>query len=101
MIWRNRLCTLNPWGADTQRVRVPDSPSHQRLAQAFSCIQDIQAERDHRGNPRFGKYLEHRLVWRELIELELYELDEHIERMWAAAGVSECNLKEVSCPQNI
>ena len=81
---KNRFWTLNFWNRNA-RVPVP-TPTRQRLTQAFSTLQGIQMMRDHLQEPRFGKAAEGRIVWRELVELELQDVDEQIERILHAAG---------------
>jgi len=84
---KTRICTLNLWsGAAVPFVQPAVSPSHHRLAQAFS--QNLQLVRNHRQDPHFGKSAEERIIWRELIDLELQEADEQIERISASAGSS-------------
>lgn len=58
----------------------------ERLNRGFSRLQDIQLVRNHRQDPLFRKSIEERIVWRELLELELQDVDEQIERISAAAG---------------
>ena len=82
---KNQICTLNLWVGNT-RVRARNSATDERLNRGFSRLQDIQLVRNHRQDPLFGKSIEERIVWRELLELELQEVDEQIERISAAAG---------------
>lgn len=51
---------------------------------AFSLLERIQLDRACRRNPLFGRLVEERIIWRELIELELQEVDEQIERISGA-----------------
>ena len=81
---KNPICTLNLGGRDSQRVGL-DCPTRQRLAKAFSCLQGIEMVRDHRQDPHLGRLEEDRIIWRELLELELQEVDERIARITAAA----------------
>lgn len=80
----NRICALNL--SDTTHDRVPLSPTCQRLARSFSELQNIQLVRDRREDPRFGRLVEDQIVWRELLDLELQEVDEHIARISASEG---------------
>ena len=82
---KNQICTLNLWVGKT-RVQARSSATNDRLNRGFSRLQDIQLVRNHRQDPLFGKPIEERIVWRELLELELQEVDEQIERISAAAG---------------
>jgi len=80
----NQICTLNLWVGKT-RVRARNCATDERLDRGFSRLQDIQLVRNHRQDPLFGKLIEERIVWRELLELELQDVDEQIERISAAA----------------
>jgi hypothetical protein len=42
--------------------------------------------RRHWRGPLFGKVVEVRVVWRELLELELHDVDEQIERISETVG---------------
>ena len=81
---KNQICTLNLWVGET-RVQARNCATDERLNRGFSRLQDIQLVRNHRQDPLFGKSIEQRIVWRELLELELQEVDEQIERISAAA----------------
>lgn len=54
------------------------TPIGRRLAEEFALLQELEFERIVRANPTFGRGAEERIVWRELIDLELQELDEQI-----------------------
>ena len=62
--------------AGRRRVRVPNCATAVRLNRAFSRLQDIQLVRNHRQDPFFGKSAEERFIWRELLDLELQDVDE-------------------------
>ena len=83
---KSQLCTLNLWAGDIPTVGAPSCLTRQRLAQSFSRLQNIQLVRNHRQDPVFEKSFEERIIWRELLDLELQDVDEHIERMSAALG---------------
>ena len=70
--------------ADKVHVRPPNA--HERLERALSRLQGIQLVRNHRQDRFFGKSAEERIIWRELLDLELQDVDEHIERISVAAG---------------
>ena len=61
---------------------------HERLKRAFNRLQGIQLVRNHRQDRFFGKSTEERIIWRELLDLELQDVDEQIERLSTAAGSS-------------
>lgn len=86
MNWKNQICTLNLRDGEEPRVRVAHSATAERLDRAFARLQDIQLVRNHRQDPFFGKSAEERFIWRELLDLELQDIDEQIERITAAVG---------------
>lgn len=86
MKWKSQICTLNLRDREEPRVRVPNGATAERLNRAFNRLQDIQLVRNHRKDPFFGKSAEDRFIWRELLDLELQDVDEQIERISAAAG---------------
>lgn len=70
------------------RFRLRDSaPSggnraaRRRLAESFVRLQNIDLARMENDDPQYAKPLEHRIVWRELIELELQDIDERIAKI--------------------
>ena len=58
---------------------------HERLAKAVACLECLDEERAACGHPNLGKSMEERIIWRELLDLELQEFDEQIERLSAVA----------------
>jgi hypothetical protein len=66
------------------RVAPAACSTRQRLAEAFACLDRI--ERQGAAGQPFGSFLEAQIVWRELLELELQDVDEQIERITAAVG---------------
>lgn len=77
---KDRFWTLNLLDANDARPAAPASPTRRRLEQAFTRLQAIAAVRRDYPDPLFGKVVEERIVWRELLELELQSIDEQIER---------------------
>jgi hypothetical protein len=59
------------------------------LSLAFARLQTIQDMRAQRQDPRFGRSVEDKIVWRELLDLELQEADEQIERIAEASTSGE------------
>lgn len=53
---------------------VPESGARKRLARGFARLQNIDLVRNHLGNADFGKWAENRIIWRELLELELQRI---------------------------
>jgi hypothetical protein len=72
---KNQVCTLNLTVDGESPVPFPVCPTRARLAEAYRCLRDIQLVRNHRGDPSFQKSLEQRMIWRELIDLEVQALD--------------------------
>ncbi|MBZ5604530.1 MAG: hypothetical protein LAO79_19685 [Acidobacteriia bacterium] len=62
-------------------VRIRKSAIHERLVRGFSQLQGFRLVRNHLQEPHFGQAVEDRIIWRELLELELQEIDEQIERL--------------------
>ena len=67
-------------------MRTPFCPTRQRLAQAFSSLENIELVRNRRSDRYFGRSAEERIIWRELLELELQYVDEQIERICGTAS---------------
>lgn len=56
-------------------------PTRRRLEHAFSRLKYIQLVRNHRQDPLFEKALEDRIIWRELLELQLQDIDEGLAQI--------------------
>ncbi|HEY1241056.1 MAG TPA: hypothetical protein VGF16_10885 [Bryobacteraceae bacterium] len=56
-----------------------------RLSEAKESLDYLDVEREHRGDPNFGKLIEQQIIWRELLELELQDAEERIAFMCDAA----------------
>jgi hypothetical protein len=77
---------------------VPTScPTPRRLARAFSVLENIAWTRRRYQDPLFGKAAEERIVWRELLELELQSIDEHLDKISVEAG--KLGLRSVFIPE--
>ena len=72
---------LNLSGAWPKAKKVRTDPTYNRLLKGANQLENIELVRNHRNNPYFGKSLEERIIWRELIELELQDVDEQMERL--------------------
>ena len=70
------------------------SPIQRRLAQAFALIEQIQEQRLQEQDPLAGRFIEERLIWRELLDLELQDIDEQIERICASAVVPRTEYRD-------
>ena len=66
--------------ADRPQQRPRSDVIRQRLAQAAASLERLDAERGRRAEPAYGKAEEERIVWSELLELELQELEEQVNR---------------------
>jgi len=66
--------------AKKQNWRERDEDIHLRLAEGKSRLECLDAEREQRREPAFGKTAEDRVVWRELLELELQDIDDRVSR---------------------
>jgi hypothetical protein len=64
---------------------IPDSRVRDRLRAGRASLEHIDLKRSLRGDPHLDRALEDRIVWRELFDLELQELDEQIARMCESA----------------
>lgn len=62
------------------------STTWQRLAEEKVRLEHLDAERTYRGDSGFGKATEDRIVWGELLDLELQDIDEQVSRICQAAG---------------
>jgi hypothetical protein len=61
----------------------------QRHDEEKACLDYLASERSRRGDPNFGKALEDKAIWRELLDLELEDVDKHIHRIRRSAGLGE------------
>jgi hypothetical protein len=77
---KNQICTLNLTADCEPQVRIPVCPTRERLAASFTLLERFQLVRSHSRDPFFEKCTEERIIWRELLELELQALDEHFAR---------------------
>ena len=91
MSQKNRICTLN---LSDWRSAVPEWTSavcrtQKRLAEAFARLEKLEGQRAQGDYPIFGAFMEERIIWRELLELELQHIDELMERISATAADSD------------
>jgi hypothetical protein len=71
----------------TERIeQCPASTIRQRLAEGKACLEWLDAEQDRRGDSGFEKATENRIVWRELLDLELQDVDDQLHRICDAAA---------------
>lgn len=66
-----------------QPIELPPDASDtcRRLADGTRALEEIESERRRRDDAAFGQEAEDRIVWRELIELELQEIDDHLNHL--------------------
>ncbi len=76
---QNRPEKSNPGQDGMERTR-------RRLADEKSRLDAVDAERESYGDPGLGKIREDRIVWHELIELELQDIDEQVTRIRQLSG---------------
>jgi hypothetical protein len=62
-------------------VDHPLSPIGQRLAGANFLLENLDSERARLHDSRVGSAAEQNIVWRELLELELQDIDEQVGRI--------------------
>jgi hypothetical protein len=77
---------MNIGDGDLTPNPAPNRSVHQRLSQAFWRLESIDAVRNRRGDSHFGRATESSIIWRELLDLELQDIDEQIDRISATAG---------------
>ena len=67
---------------DTEAARndAPAADIRRRLSEGQAALERLDAERQRKGDPRLGKAAEDRIVWGELLELELQDIDERVSR---------------------
>ena len=75
---------LETGNAKSEKCRA--STTRQRLAEEKTCLEHLDAERAYRGDSGFGQTTEDRIVWGELLDLELQDIDEQARRICQAAG---------------
>jgi hypothetical protein len=84
MNWMGGICTLNLTAIGKPRVQPVAWPTRERLARGFVLLERIQKKRSNRSDLSFATSSENQVIWRGLLELELQEIDEQIDRL--AAG---------------
>jgi len=62
------------------RNDAPAADIRRRLSEGQAELERLDAERQRRGDQRLGKTAEDRIVWGELLELELQDIDERVSR---------------------
>jgi hypothetical protein len=72
-----------PKPSDPLVIRRPRkcAPSCQRLADAAATLELLDVERKRRRDSHYEKRVEDRIIWNELLDLELQDIDEQISRI--------------------
>lgn len=65
---------------------IRQGPIRQRLAEAKVRLEELEAERKLRRDWDYGKAVEERIIWGELLDLELQDIDDQIRRIRHTAG---------------
>ena len=65
---------------------LPQGPVHQRLEDGKQRLEEIEAKRQNRRDSESDRADEERIVWGELLDLELQDIDEQIRRIRNTAG---------------
>jgi hypothetical protein len=73
-------------GARTRGLEERSTVIKQRLAEEKSLLDQLDSEREYRGDSNFRKTAEDRIVWGELLDLELQDFDEQLNRIRQTAG---------------
>ena len=73
-------------GARTSGLEERSTMIKQRLAEEKSLLDQLDSEREYRSDSNFRKTAEDRIVWGELLDLELQEFDEQLNRIRQTAG---------------
>jgi len=63
-----------------------DDAVRERLAAEVAALEQLDSERARYHDFRLGKLAEDRIVWGELIDLELQDIDEQVSRIIRATG---------------
>jgi hypothetical protein len=75
---RNRILPLDLLEHTQKKAVGPPSWICKRLREECTFLDRLDVERVERGDPKFGKTFEERIIWRELLDLELQAVDERI-----------------------
>ena len=73
---REQSVTVKRAGAQRARTAVGD-----RLASEKALLENLELERARKRRPGFGKAAEDRIIWSELLELEIQDIDERLQRI--------------------
>ena len=84
---KDKICTLGlSHESNPTADALVSNLRQRRLARGFACLEYLQRERENAQDRYLAKILEGRIIWRELLDLELQDIDEQIERVCASAA---------------
>jgi hypothetical protein len=89
---KEHICTLNLSAPSREPTAEAVCPARKRLAKGFARLEKIERERAQGRDWIFSRFAEHRIIWRELLQLELQDTDEQIERICSAVGIGSRSL---------
>lgn len=75
----------------TERGKVDMEVRRHRLAEEKARLDNLEEERQRRRNSAYGKVTEERIVWAELLDLELQDVDEQFTTDLDKGGIHERN----------
>ena len=85
---KSSLCTLKLSHESGASAAVEPSATQQRLEAGFIQLRDLLLARKRRGDEHWAQSEEDRIVWRELLELELQDVEEQMENTLAVHAES-------------
>lgn len=68
-----------------KQAKPPESAVCQRLLEECMYLERLELHRSALEDSTFGRIIEERIIWRELLDLELQNVDEQIERICETA----------------
>lgn len=87
--WRNATDKTRDLSPFSGPATACASETTRRLADGAARLARLHHERERLGDAGIGRPLEDRIVWTELIDLELQEIDEQVSRLSQAAEGGE------------
>ena len=81
----SQRCIPGGSGSRKEKAKSAKPAIRERLVSEFGWLEMLDRERLQREDPTFARLAEQRIIGRELIDLELQEVDEQIERICEAA----------------
>jgi hypothetical protein len=81
-VWTPRNSALNAKSGKYAADKIS-----RRLAEEKASLDKLDIQRDHQAASDFGKTTEERIIWNELLELELQDIDEQVSRIRSQASI--------------